>query len=74
MGGKTAAKRSSYFQNRIERVRDLAYVWRCFGDAIAFLYMDKYALKHTYFNTENVNPKGNAGFLSGKDGLFHEIQ
>src|SRR4051812_28883143 len=39
------AKRSGYLRNRIERVRDVSYLWRCFGDAIAFLYMDKLALK-----------------------------
>jgi hypothetical protein len=73
-GGKTAPKHSAYLKRRIERVRDVAYLWRCFGDAIAFLYMDKHALKHTYFNTENVKPKNDAGFLSDKEGLAHEIR
>jgi hypothetical protein len=72
-GGASAAKKSSYLQNRIARVRDVAYLWRSFGDAIAFLYMDKHALKQTYFNADNPNIKAGAGFISDKEGLIHEI-
>src|SRR6266481_3285136 len=39
-----AAERSAYLGKRIEGFRQCAYIWRCFGDAIAFLYMDKFAL------------------------------
>jgi hypothetical protein len=38
-GGATASKRTAYLKHRIEGYRQCAYVWRCFGDAIAFLYM-----------------------------------
>ena len=48
------------------------YIWRCFGDAIAFLFMDKFALKQTFFNTHNCNAKQDAGFLAGKAGLSGE--
>src|SRR5690349_22597770 len=51
--GSTAEKRSAYLRNRIEGFRQCAYIWRCFGDAIAFLYMDKFALKHCFYSTEN---------------------
>jgi hypothetical protein len=66
-------KRASYLKNRLEKVRQVAYVWRCFGDAIAFLYLDKFALKQVHFSTVNINPKQAAGFLSGKDGVASEI-
>ncbi|MBN9051674.1 MAG: hypothetical protein J0H78_19630 [Rhizobiales bacterium] len=72
-GGKQAAKRSSQLKVRIERYRQNAYIWRCFGDAIAFLYMDKHALKQVFFNVMNRNPKNTAGFILGKDGLAMEI-
>jgi hypothetical protein len=72
-GGKSAAKRSAYLKNRIERYRQGAYVWRCFGDAIAFLYMDKHALKQVYFNLDNARVKNEAGFIIGKEGLINEI-
>lgn len=57
---------------RLEGYRHAAYIWRCFGDAIAFLYMDKHALKHTFYHTDKVTPKQSAGFL-GKTGMAHEI-
>jgi hypothetical protein len=71
--GEGAAKRSSYLRNRIEGLRQCAFVWRSFGDAIAFMYMDKFALKQTYYNIENSNPKQDAGFLSDKYGLSYEM-
>ena len=33
----SVAERSSYLENRIEGFRQCTYIWRCFGDAIAFL-------------------------------------
>jgi len=59
-------------KRRLEGHRHVAYIWRCFGDAIAFLYMDRHALKHVFYNTNNVSPKQSAGFL-GKEGMGHEI-
>lgn len=61
-------------EERIEFYRHLAYSWRCFGDAIAFMFLDKFALKHTYFNTHNLNPKQDAGFLVDKAGLVGELK
>ncbi|MDR4308259.1 hypothetical protein IHQ68_16700 [Chelatococcus sambhunathii] len=60
-------------ERRLEGYRHVAYIWRCFGDAIAFLYMDRYALKHVYYNTDKVTPKQSAGFL-GKGGMEREIE
>lgn len=66
-------KRIQYLTNRIEGYRQLNYIWRSFGDAVAFLYLDKFALKQTYFNTANPYPKQGAGFIAGKGGLESEI-
>jgi hypothetical protein len=68
-----AARRTASLQNRIEGFRQCLYVWRCFGDAIAFLYMDKFALKQCFYSTENTNPKQKAGFILGKEGLANEL-
>jgi hypothetical protein len=73
MGDRAAARRSAYLEKRIEGFRQCAYIWRCFGDAIAFLYMDKFALKHCFYSTENTNAKQDAGFIFGKQGLANEI-
>src|SRR4051794_8285147 len=66
-------KNAAYLSNRIDRLRQLAFVWRCFGDGIAFVYMDRFALKQTYYNTHNHNAKQDSGFLGGKGGLEHEL-
>ena len=66
-------KRTAFLANRIEGYRQLNYIWRNFGDAIAFLYLDKFAIKQTYFNTANPYPKQDAGFIAGKVGLEKEI-
>src|SRR5260370_23796907 len=72
-GGKHAKRRSSILLARIEKIRQSAYVWRCFGDAIAFSYMDRFALKQTFYSTERPREKQSAGFLSDKAGLATEI-
>jgi hypothetical protein len=72
-GGASAPKRSSFLRNRIEGLRQCAYVWRCFGDAIAFTYMDKFALKQCFYSTEKDKPKSPAGFIADKSGLSNEI-
>jgi hypothetical protein len=66
-------ERLAYLHRRIERVRSVNYAWRCFGDAIAFLYMDKFALKQTHYSTHSRNVKQDAGFLSDKAGLAAEL-
>lgn len=58
---------------RIDDYQLLAFVWRCFGDGIAFTYLDKYAIKQTFYETATSNAKQDAGALSGKEGLSGEI-
>jgi hypothetical protein len=73
-GGKASQKRAASFKNRLEKIRQVAYVWRCFGDAIAFAYMDKFALKQCFYSSHSTDRKQGAGFLSGKSGLAGEIK
>jgi len=72
-GNDPAGNATTYIRNRINSMRQVAFVWRCFGDAIAYIYLDKFALKHTLYSTENFNPKQSAGFLLDKQGLQGEI-
>jgi hypothetical protein len=67
------AKRVEYLNNRIEGSRQCAYVWRCFGDSIAFLYLDRFSLKQCFYSTETPHPKQDAGFILGKEGLANEL-
>ncbi len=55
----------TYFQQR--------YIWKCFGDGLAYAYLDKYAVKHAFFETETYDVKPSAGMLGGKSGLAGEI-
>ena len=71
--GTATVKRVEYLNNRIKGARQCAYVWRCFGDAIAFLYLDRFSLKQCLYSTETPHPKQDAGFILGKDGLTNEL-
>ena len=66
-------RRIRWIQARIEAYWHLIYIWRCFGDGIAFSYLDKHAIKHAFYETESSAIKQDAGFLSGKKGLDGEL-
>ena len=66
-------KRTAYFETRAQAHRQSIYYWKAFGDAIAFLYCDRFALKHVYYNTHNVNVRQDGGFISGSEGFEKEF-
>jgi|JI10StandDraft_1071094.scaffolds.fasta_scaffold32621_5 hypothetical protein len=66
-------RRVGQIDSRIDALTHLLFVWRCFGDGIAFLYLDKFALKQTFFETTSLRPKQSAGWISGKAGLANEL-
>ncbi|KIC09824.1 hypothetical protein RA19_13725 [Leisingera sp. ANG-M1] len=49
------------------------YNFLCLGDSIAFLYMDRFALKLTYFDVDTENPKQSGGFITDKVGHANEV-
>jgi len=53
--------------------QSLRYNFLCLGDSLVFLYIDRFALKQTFFNVDNQKPKQSGGFLSGKAGLAGEL-
>lgn len=55
--------------DRIDEHRNLNFLWKCFGDGIAHIYFDKYALKQTFYSVEDYSTKEDAGFLTGKEGF-----
>ena len=70
--GDKAPERLAH-EGRLASYRKLGYIWRCFGDAVAFLYMDRFAIKQTYYNIDNTKPKQGAGFIGDKAGLKIEL-
>ena len=56
----------------IAAAQQLLFLWRCFGDGIAFIYVNKQALKHMLFNTHDYDVKPAAGAMLGKAGLRKE--
>lgn len=62
------------FSDRAKSFQKVIFFWRAFGDAIAFLYLDRFALKHVYYNTHNYNVRQDAGFISGSSGFKREIK
>lgn len=53
----------SSLRDREQELTHLLFLWRCFGDGIAFIYQSKYSLKHLYFDGE-YKPKETAGFMT----------
>jgi hypothetical protein len=52
---------------------DMIYIWKSFGDALAFLYLDRFSIKHAYFEIDKLGVKRDAGMLGGKKGLAAEV-
>ena len=65
---------SEYFSARAKSLQNAIYYWKMFGDAIAFLYLDRFALKHVHYNIHNLNPKQDAGFIRGSVGFERELE
>lgn len=59
--------------DRLNDYKQLLFLWRTFGDAIAGIYHSTYSLKHLFYDGE-YNPKQDAGFLSGKEGFIIEYK
>jgi len=57
----------------VHRYQKQLYIWKCFGDGLAFAHLDKYALKHTFYGVDTYNVKQSAGMLNGKAGLADEL-
>ncbi len=71
---KQLKKRITRLKGRVEKEQYLKFIWKCFGDGIAFIYIDKFSLKHPFYSTEDYSPKQEAGALSGKEGFKLEWQ
>jgi hypothetical protein len=50
----------------------ILFVWRSFGDSIAFVYLDKFSIKHMIFNVDDGAKKEASGALVGKEGFEYE--
>ncbi|MCR9280835.1 MAG: hypothetical protein NXH99_04035 [Rhodobacteraceae bacterium] len=72
MATSATTRKLKSLEKRIAAAQTLIFVWKCFGDGIAFIYLDKYALKHTYLSATNNNAKQTAGFLLDKSGFDSE--
>lgn len=67
---RTKIKRTAGF---IDRYAKQIYIWKCCGDALAFIYLDKFAIKHAYYDTDRYAIKRDAGMIRGKKGLAGEL-
>ena len=61
------------FLSRIRGHQQAIYYWKAIGDGIPFTYCDRFALKHVYYNTHNVNERPDSGFISGSSGFEQEL-
>ncbi|HAU5677122.1 TPA: hypothetical protein JD322_001336 [Citrobacter freundii] len=56
----------------IENMKFKIYIFKMFGDGVVFLYLDKFDVKHCFYNVVDYSPKELAGALGGKNGLKEE--
>jgi hypothetical protein len=77
--GRGSKEASAAIRTRLKRVigyiaarEDQIFIWKCFGDALAYIYLDKFSVKHAYFQTDRPGIKQDAEIISGKEGLQHE--
>lgn len=59
--------------DELEELRFARFVFRTFGDAIAFAYVNSHNLKQLSFSLEKGTLKQDAGFICGKEGLEPEL-
>jgi hypothetical protein len=67
---KKIAKEKGYDS---EEFRFARFIFRSFGDAIAFAYVESHNLKQLSFNLEKGNLKQDAGSIGDKEGLKQEL-
>lgn len=80
LNNKSSGKEKSKInKSKIKKINDtisgykyLLYVWRCFGDGIAFKYVCKWNLKRLLFESDSPAIKQAAGHIGGKAGLKME--
>ena len=61
-------------EENIASYRQVIYFVKCFGDGIAFLYLDGFALKHTYYKTADYTVREEPGFLTANRGFALECK
>lgn len=67
---KTSIRRC---ESSIKHYLWLLSIWRAFGDGIAFIYLDKWAVKPLLYNIENPDAKSPPGSVLGKSGQRREL-
>jgi hypothetical protein len=77
--GRGSKEGSAVIRTRLKRItgyiaarQDHIFIWKCFGDALAYVYLDRYSVKHAFFETDRPGVKQDAGIISGKEGLQQE--
>ena len=77
--GRGSKEASAAIRARLKRItgyiaarEDQIFIWKCFGDALAYIYLDKFSVKHAFFETDRLGIKQDAGSISGKEGLQQE--
>lgn len=70
---KKQKEKLKLLEKRIDEYNFLVYIWKCFGDAIVFKYIDKWNLKRLLYNMDNFDEKEDAGHMYGKEGLKNEF-
>lgn len=69
---RAVKRKAKLSEGRTRKFQWLLYLWRAFGDAAAFIYLDKWNVKPLLYSAESPSVKQGSGFLDGKIGFAHE--
>ena len=79
--GRGSKEAAAAVKARLKRItsyiaarEDQIFIWKCFGDALAYIYLDNFSVKHAFFDTNRRGIKQDAGIISGKEGLQQETK
>ena len=73
--GRGSKEASAVIRARLKRVigyiaarQDQIFIWKCFGDALAYVYLDRFSVKHAFFETDRLGIKQGAGSFPARRG------
>ncbi len=67
-------KRIKSALSRADDYRFAIYIFKCFGDGIAFIYLDSFALKHTYYKTTDYSVREEPSYITESAGFEQEVR
>ena len=73
VGAVKIKKKIKKYEEEVGSYKQVIYFLKSYGDGIAFLYLDGFSLKHTYYKVEDYTVRERAGFITASKGFSFEL-